>query len=67
MKTYEDQLSMRSLFVEGDLVCAEIQNVNAEGVISLHSRSLKYGKLENGHLVTVPCGLIRRLSHHYIR
>jgi exosome complex component RRP4 len=43
-----------------------VQNVNAEGVISLHSRSLKYGKLENGHLVIVPCALIRRLSHHYV-
>ena len=66
MKTYEDQLSMRTLFLENDLVCAEIQNINAEGVISLHSRSLKYGKLENGQMITVPSVLVKRLPQHYI-
>ena len=66
MKTYEDQLSMRTLFQEEDLICAEIQNISAEGVISLHSRSLKYGKLENGQLIIVPCALVRRLPQHYI-
>lgn len=66
MKTYEDQLSMRTLFEEQDLICAEIQNINADGVISLHSRSLKYGKLENGQLITVPVSLVRRLPQHYI-
>lgn len=66
MKTYEDQLSMRTLFEEQDLICAEIQNINAEGIIALHSRSLKYGKLENGQLVVVPSALVRRLPHHYI-
>lgn len=66
MKTYEDQLSMRTLFEEHDLICAEIQNISAEGVISLHSRSLKYGKLENGQLLVVPSAIVRRLPHHYI-
>lgn len=66
MKTYEDQLSMRTLFEEQDLICAEIQNINAEGIIALHSRSLKYGKLENGQLVVVPSALVRRLPQHYI-
>jgi exosome complex component RRP4 len=66
MKTYEDQLSMRALFEEQDLICAEIQNINADGTIALHSRSLKYGKLENGQLVVVPAGLVKRLPQHYI-
>lgn len=66
MKTHEDQLSMRTLFQENDLICAEIQNISAEGVISLHSRSLKYGKLENGQLLIVPAALVRRLPQHYI-
>lgn len=66
MKTHEDQLSMRTIFQENDLICAEIQNLNADGIISLHSRSLKYGKLENGQLVVVPAALVRRLPQHYI-
>jgi len=66
MKTYEDQLQMRSLFVENDLISAEIQNINSEGVVSLHSRSLKYGKLENGQLIVVPAVLIKRLPQHYV-
>ena len=41
-------------------VSAEIQNINTEGSISLHTRSFKYGKLENGQLITVPCNLVKR-------
>jgi exosome complex component RRP4 len=66
IRTYDDQLTMRKLFIEGDLVCAEIQNVSSDGMISLHTRSLKYGKLENGQLVQVPANLMRRLPQHYI-
>lgn len=66
MRTYEDQLQMRTLFEENDLVCAEIQNINSDGVLSLHSRSMKYGKLENGQLVCVPSALMKRLPQHYI-
>jgi exosome complex component RRP4 len=66
MRTYEDQLQMRSLFEVGDLISAEIQNINSEGVVFLHSRSLKYGKLENGQFVSVPPNLIKRLPQHYL-
>jgi exosome complex component RRP4 len=66
MRTYEDQLAMRTLFEENDLICAEIQNINGEGSISLHTRSLKYGKLENGCLVKVPSHLMKRLPQHYV-
>lgn len=66
MRTYEDQLQMRSLFTEGDLVCAEVQNINSEGMLALHSRSLKYGKLANGQLTVVPAALIKRLPQHYV-
>jgi len=66
MRTYDDQLSMRTLFIENDLISAEIQNINSDGIISLHARSLKYGKLENGQLIVVPSVLIRRLPQHYI-
>lgn len=66
MRTHEDQLQMRTLFTENDLISAEIQNVSSDGMISLHTRSLKYGKLENGQLIVVPAALIKRLPQHYI-
>lgn len=66
IRTYEDQLQMRSLFTEYDLISAEVQRVSTEGVVSLHTRSLKYGKLENGQLIIVPQCLIRRLPQHYV-
>jgi exosome complex component RRP4 len=66
MRTNEDQLQMRTLFTECDLISAEIQQIGADGQISLHTRSLKYGKLENGQLVIVPSSLVKRLPQHYI-
>jgi exosome complex component RRP4 len=66
MRTYEDQLQMRELYRENDLVSAEVQNISADGMVSLHTRSLKYGKLENGQLVEVPAVLVPRLPQHYI-
>lgn len=66
MRTYEDQLQMRTLYEEDELICAEIQNISSEGVVSLHTRSLKYGKLENGQLCIVPANLVKRLPQHYI-
>ena len=66
MRTHEDQLQMRSLFSEGDLISAEIQNINADGTVSLHTRSLRYGKLENGQLIVVPASLMKRLPQHNV-
>ena len=66
MRTYEDQLQMRTLFQEGDLICAEIQNVHADGLISLHTRSLKYGKLENGQCLQISATLVKRLPQHFL-
>ena len=44
-KTQEDELAMRSYLEEGDLISAEVQNVFSDGSLSLHTRSLKYGKV----------------------
>lgn len=66
MRTYEDQLQMRTFFQEHDLISAEVQQINQDGGIALHTRSLKYGKLENGQLVSVPPVLIRRLKQHVV-
>ena len=46
MKTENDELNMRNLFKEGDLVCAEINSKNNDNTINLHTRSQKYGKVD---------------------
>ncbi|KAH9933375.1 uncharacterized protein B0H18DRAFT_983373 [Fomitopsis serialis] len=65
-KLESDELQMRTFFEEGDLLVAEVQAFFADGAMSLHTRSLRYGKLRNGQLVTVPPALIRRLKSHFL-
>ena len=38
---------------EGDLISADVQNIFNDGSLSLHTRSLKYGKLGQVCLVNV--------------
>ena len=57
-RTAEDQLNMRQFYVEGDLVSAEVQAFFQDGAMSLHTRSLKYGKLQGGVLVEVAPSLM---------
>lgn len=47
-RTDTDELQIRSFFAEGDLLVAEIQTLHEQGGASLHTRSLRYGKLRNG-------------------
>ncbi|XP_050436351.1 exosome complex component RRP4 [Adelges cooleyi] len=61
----EDEQSMRSYLSEGDLVSAEVHSMFADGSLSLHMRSLKYGKLEQGVLVKVQSNLIKRSKNHF--
>ncbi|KAI0374989.1 exosome complex exonuclease rrp4 [Pilatotrama ljubarskyi] len=65
-KLESDELQMRTFFEEGDLLVAEVQAFFADGAMSLHTRSLRYGKLRNGQLVAVPPILIRRLKSHFV-
>lgn len=65
-KLESDELQMRTFFEEGDLLVAEVQAFFSDGAMSLHTRSLKYGKLRNGQLVTIPPILVRRLKSHFI-
>lgn len=44
-KLESDELQMRAFFQEGDLLVAEVQAFFADGAMSLHTRSLKYGKV----------------------
>ncbi|KAF9649208.1 exosome complex exonuclease rrp4 [Thelephora ganbajun] len=65
-KLESDELQMRQFFEGGDLLVAEVQAFFADGAMSLHTRSLTYGKLRNGQLVCVPPILIRRLKSHFV-
>jgi len=64
-KLEADELQMRNFFEESDLFVAEVQSLFADGAPSLHTRSLKFGKLRNGQLVIIPSTLIRRLKSHF--
>jgi len=44
-KLESDELQMRQFFEEGDLLVAEVQAFFADGAMSLHTRSLTYGKV----------------------
>lgn len=66
-KGRDDELSMRKIFKEDDVVVAEVQRVSPDGLISLHTRTAeKYGKMSgNGSLVKVKPSLIRRTRHQF--
>lgn len=68
VRTQEDALMMRSYLAPGDLVSAEVHKImQHDGTLSLHTRSIKYGKLENGISVEVQPTLIPRLAQHSLR
>lgn len=70
---------MREYLKEGDLVSAEVflfvfdeikiffqvQQSFHDGALSLHTRSLKYGKLGQGILVRVFSHLVRKRKTHF--
>ncbi|RHZ59518.1 hypothetical protein Glove_363g5 [Diversispora epigaea] len=66
-KTEADELQMRKFYSEGDLLVAEIQGSFQDGSSSLHTRSLKYGKLRNGSFLIVPPTLVQRTKSHFHR
>lgn len=63
-KSESDELQMRNFLKEGDLLNAEVQSIFSNGSASLHTRSLKYGKLRNGYLLRVPPSLIIKQKNH---
>lgn len=63
-KSESDELQMRNFLKEGDLLNAEVQTVFNNGMASLHTRSLKYGKLRNGIFLRVPSSLIVKAKNH---
>lgn len=66
-KTGTDELQMRTFFEEGDLLLAEVQSYFQDGSVSLHTRSLKYGKLRNGQFLKVKNGIVARAKQSTIQ
>ncbi|NXT84713.1 EXOS2 protein, partial [Zapornia atra] len=64
-RSAEDELAMRDYLQEGDLISAEVQSIFSDGAVSLHTRSLKYGKLGQGVLVEVSPSLVKRQKTHF--
>lgn len=63
-KSDSDELTMRNMLKEGDLLNCEVQSLFQDRSASLHTRSLKYGKLKNGIFLSVPRALIIRSKNH---
>eukprot|EP00897_Mesotaenium_endlicherianum_P007340 jgi/Mesen1/6634/ME000034S06091 len=59
------QLQLSAVNLPGGIQ-AEVQAVHQDGSLALHTRSVKYGKLEGGQLVQVPPYLIKRLKQHFV-
>ncbi|KAK9281525.1 hypothetical protein L1049_004428 [Liquidambar formosana] len=64
-RTAVDELNMRSIFEENDVICAEVRGFQHDGSLHLQARSQKYGKLERGQLLTVPPYLVKRRKQHF--
>ncbi|KAH7655594.1 exosome complex component RRP4 protein [Dioscorea alata] len=64
-RTAVDELNMRSIFEEDDVICAEVRGFQHDGSLQLQARSQKYGKLERGQLLTVPPYLVKRRKQHF--
>ncbi|GAX25296.1 exosome complex component RRP4 [Fistulifera solaris] len=65
IRTAQDAREMRQYLEEGDIVSAEVHKVQADGTVFLHTRSFRYGKLENGCVITVSPSLVPRRKNHY--
>lgn len=63
-RTNADELQIRTFFCEGDCLVAEVQSIFQDGMASLHTRSLRFGKLRNGMFVRVPAGSVVRAKSH---
>lgn len=64
-RTATDELNMRAIFEENDVLCAEVRGFNNDGSLHLQARSQKYGKLARGQLLMVPPYLVKRRKQHF--
>ncbi|KAG8340430.1 KH domain [Trypanosoma vivax] len=67
-KGRSDELTMRNIFDQSELIVAEVQRVSVDGIVFLHTRSgERYGRLNNvGVLVLVSPALVKRVKHHFM-
>lgn len=65
VRTAQDARDMSQWLAKGDLVSAEVHKVQNDGTLMLHTRSHRYGKLENGCVLVVPPALVARRKNHY--
>ncbi|EXB39314.1 hypothetical protein L484_025009 [Morus notabilis] len=63
-RTALDELNMRSIFEENDVICAEVRGFQHDG-LHLQARSQKYGKLKRGQMLTIPPYLVKRRKQHF--
>uniref|UniRef100_A0A672RHL8 Exosome component 2 n=1 Tax=Sinocyclocheilus grahami TaxID=75366 RepID=A0A672RHL8_SINGR len=47
------------------MICNKVQSIFSDGALSLHTRSLKYGKLGQGVLVFVSPSIVKRQKTHF--
>ncbi|CAK9297629.1 unnamed protein product [Gordionus sp. m RMFG-2023] len=67
-RSLEDEIHMRDVLQEGDLITAEVQIVHKDGSLSLQTRNLNYGKLDDeGLFISVPPYLIKRSRNHFLK
>ncbi|KAK8519287.1 hypothetical protein V6N12_025328 [Hibiscus sabdariffa] len=64
-RTALDELNMRGIFEENDVVCAEVRNFQHDGSLQLQARSQKYGKLEKGQLLIIDPYLVKKSKLHF--
>ncbi|KAI3449587.1 hypothetical protein Pfo_006252 [Paulownia fortunei] len=64
-RTAVDELNMRGIFEENDVICAEVRGFQHDGCLHLQARSQKYGKLKRGQLLTVPPYLVKKRKQHF--
>ncbi|CAI5437578.1 unnamed protein product [Caenorhabditis angaria] len=64
-KDVEDEEKMSEFLKNGELICAEVQQVQHDGTLMIHTRNNKYGKLRQGILIKVPPHLIKKSKVHF--
>ena len=61
-----DELNMRAIFSDGDVIVCEVQKIFNDGVTSLHTRNIeKHGKMATGFLFCTSPLLIPRTRSHF--
>ncbi|GKT35123.1 Exosome complex RNA-binding protein 1/RRP40/RRP4 like protein [Aduncisulcus paluster] len=63
-RSMSDEINMRKLMKEGDIIAAEVQQVKTGGSIRLHCRSPHDRVLKHGIFVISPSCLVPRRSRH---